>query len=244
MEVHVFKSLEELNEAAANWVSLVIERILQTQARCCVLLSGGNTPKPLYQLLATPPYSLRIDWKKIHVFFGDERVVPFDDDRNNGKMAFDAFLSKVPIPVEQIHYIDTSKDPAVAAEDYARLLHQYFDNSKQSFDLALLGMGDDGHTLSLFPGTDAVSEKHKFVVTFLLASQQMHRISLTPGIVNRSASIAFLVSGASKSGVLKKILQQDSPSNFFPAQLIRPASGDLHWFVDQAAGGFITQKPI
>jgi len=235
MQVHVSKNLEELSEAAANWVALLIEKTLLMQGQFCVLLSGGNTPKQLHQLLSSPPYNNRIDWKKVHVFFGDERVVPFDDDRNNGRMAFDTLLSKVPIPREQIHFIDTSKEAEVAAEDYARLLHQYFDNSKQSFDLALLGMGDDGHTLSLFPGTDAVNEKNKWVIAFYLASQQMNRISLTPAIVNRSACIAFLVSGAAKSGVLKKILQQTTLPEFFPVQLIKPENGNLHWFADEAS---------
>jgi 6-phosphogluconolactonase len=153
MQLHILKNPTELSKAAAEWITSLVTKKLATSNRFCFLLSGGNTPKQLYQLLASDEFRNKIDWKKIHIFFGDERVVPFEDDRNNGKMAYDSLLSKVPIPKEQIHYIDTNKEPEQSAEDYERLLHQYFDNEESSFDLSLLGMGDDGHTLSVFPGT-------------------------------------------------------------------------------------------
>ena len=235
MHVHVFKTSEELSDAVADWMTSLIQKTLQAKDRCCLLLSGGNTPKQLYHLLSSEKYAANIDWKRVHIFFGDERIVPFEDERNNGKMAFDSLLSKVSIPKEQIHYIDTGQQPEVAADNYAKLLHEYFDGEGTTFDLALLGMGDDGHTLSIFPGTEAVNEKLKWVITANPPTQQMPRITLTPLVVNKSASVAFLVTGAAKAPVLKIILSKTSNPPAYPAQLIHPLSGELHWFVDEAA---------
>jgi len=235
MQLKIFKDSTELSKAAAEWIVSLIQKKLATGDRFCLLLSGGNTPKQLYHLLASDQYRNRIDWKGVHIFFGDERVVPFKDERNNGKMAFDSLLSKVPIPKEQVHYIDTSQQPEVAADNYMKLLHEYFDGEDTTFDLALLGMGDDGHTLSIFPGTEAVNEKVKWVISIYLQSQKMHRITLTPVVVNKSAAIAFLVTGAAKAQVLKRVLEETSKPPAYPVQLIHPLSGELHWFADEGA---------
>ena len=235
MQLHAFKDADAVSLAAAEWITDLIQQKLRNQSRFTWLLSGGNTPKHLYQLLAAQQFSSKIDWKKIHIFFGDERVVPFEDERNNGKMAHETLLSKVPIPQEQVHFIRTDVDPTIAAEEYEILLRQYFDEARTTFDLALLGMGDDGHTLSIFPGSSLVDEKKRWVVALFLPSQQMHRITLTPLVVNRSATIAFLVTGLSKSRALEQVIKGDYQPEVYPAQLIKPANGELHWFVDESA---------
>ena len=235
MKVHVFKDVDALSVEVAEWVTSLIEKTLAKKTRFCLLLSGGNTPKSLYKQLAGDSFKRRIDWSKLHVFFGDERVVPFNDEKNNGKMAFDTLLSKVPIPENQVHFMDTSIDPGVAAENYERLLHRYFDNNHSTFDLALLGMGDDGHTLSLFPGIESNNVNKNWVFSVFVPSQQMQRISLTPEVVNRSACIAFLVTGVAKTLVLSQILHQTAAPHIYPVQLIKPLTGELHWFVDKEA---------
>jgi 6-phosphogluconolactonase len=238
MQVHVSKDPNELSYEVAEWMTTLIETTLHQQDRFCLLLSGGSTPKKLYKLLAESSFIKRIDWTRLHIFFGDERIVPFSDERNNGKMAHDALISKVPIPKTQVHYIDTSVSPQLAAEDYSTLLRQYFNDSSHTFDLALLGMGDDGHTLSIFPGSESLNEAENGVVVVNVSSQAIAcRISLLPHVVNRSTCIAFLVTGPTKAPILKKILHNKAAAHSYPAQLIHPSNGRLHWFVDQAAVG-------
>ena len=150
-------------------------------------------------------------------------------------MAREALLDNVPIPKQQVHFINTDKDPAVAAHEYENLLRKYFDEVGPAFDLALLGMGDDGHTLSLFPGSPIIHEKKRWVTSLFLPSQQMYRITLTPVLVNRSAVIAFLVTGPSKARALEQVVKGDYQPEKYPAQLIKPVNGELHWFVDESA---------
>jgi 6-phosphogluconolactonase len=235
MKLHVFKDAGALNIGAADWIVSVANETFALKDKFSFLLSGGNTPKKLYELLASDAYRNKINWERVDIFFGDERVVPFEDERNNGKMAFDSLLSKVPIPKEQIHFINTSIAPQDAAQNYEQLLRNYFEKNKTTFDVSLLGMGDDGHTLSVFPGTEKNLDKSKWVFHLYMPSQKMYRISLSPFVVNQSVNIAFLVTGNSKTPVLKNILQQQPPDITYPAQLIRAANGQLHWFIDEAA---------
>ena len=229
------KDASTLSKEVAAWMTSLIEETLKNKERFCLLLSGGNTPKNLYKLLAAEPFRKQIDWQKLHIFFGDERVVPFTDERNNGKMAYDTLLSKVPIPKDQIHYINTSINPEMAANDYESLLRKYFDDGEISFDLALLGMGDDGHTLSLFPGNEAINQTSRWAFSLYLPSQEMYRVTVTADVVNRAACIAFLVTGAAKAPILNNILRHAASPHSYPVQLINPTGGELHWFVDEAA---------
>jgi len=229
------KDASALSKEVAKWMTSFIEQTLTNKERFCLLLSGGSTPKNLYTLLADEPFRKQIDWKKLHIFFGDERVVPFNDERNNGKMAHDTLLSKVSIPKDQIHYINTSINPEIAANDYEKLLRKNFEDGKTTFDLALLGMGDDGHTLSLFPGNEAINQTSRWAFSLYLPSQQMHRVTVSADVVNRSACIAFLVTGAAKAPILNKVLRQTATPHSYPVQLIDPTEGELHWFVDEAA---------
>ncbi|MBS1564717.1 MAG: 6-phosphogluconolactonase, partial [Bacteroidetes bacterium] len=196
MELHLFDNADELANDSARWIADCISQTLKTQDRYTLVLSGGSTPKKLHTILAASPYKEQIDWSKLHIFWGDERAVPFDDVRNNAKMAFDTLLDKVPVPRNQIHIMDTKLDPESAATEYERVLRRYFDEEGATFDLVLLGMGDDGHTLSLFPGKPIIHEEKKWAAAYYLKEQNMFRITLTAPIVNRAHKVAFLVTGA------------------------------------------------
>jgi 6-phosphogluconolactonase len=245
MELHVFKDGEALANAAANFIANHIAATLKTNPRYTIALSGGSTPKRLHQLLAQPPYSnvqaasggggeQQIDWSRLHIFWGDERAVPFEDDRNNAKMAYETLLDFVPVPADQIHVMRTDIPPEQSAAEYEKTLHQYFDKTATSFDLVLLGMGDDGHTLSLFPGQPVIHEEKRWATAFWLQAQDMYRITLTKTIVNKSACVVFLTAGTAKAHALREVLKGAHNPDLYPSQVIKPV-GELHWFIDEAA---------
>lgn len=237
MELHIAKDLQQLSENLAAWISNHIQEVLQEKERFTFVLSGGSTPKQLYKLLAKEPYSEMIPWEKVHFFWGDERVVPFEDERNNARMAFETLLTPVGVPQENIHIMRTDVLPEVSAEAYEKVLKEYFNNSNTTFDLVLLGMGDDGHTLSLFPGTSVVTEQNDWVKAFFLPAQHMYRVTLTAPVVNRAACVVFMATGSGKAITLKNVIEGTFNAEQFPSQLIRPQDGELHWFVDEAAAG-------
>ena len=186
-------------------------------------------------MLASEEFNKKIHWKRIHIFWGDERAVPFDDDRNNAKMAFKNLLSKVNIPPAQIHKMRVDIEPSFAAKDYQKVLQTYFENTEKSFDLILLGIGDDGHTLSIFPGSPVIDDTEHWVNAVLNEKQKMYRITLMPSIVNKASHIAFMVTGENKSEILHRILEGEYEPDILPAQMIKPANGDLNWFLDKKA---------
>ncbi len=234
MQLHIFDNKEMMSDKLAAWICNLVEETLKKQEFFTLVLSGGETPKLLYEKLATADYKNKINWKRIHIFWGDERVVPFNDDRNNAKMAFDILLNQVDVPADQIHIMRTDIQPNFAVDEYRKLLHKFFDNSSHSFDLVLLGMGDDGHTLSLFPGSPIIKEHVHSVNAVYNEKQQMYRITLMPLIVNKSSQIVFMASGEQKAGVLKEVLEGERNTEKLPAQSIVPVEGELHWFLDKA----------
>ena len=235
MQPDISKDLNELSEKAANWLVAYISEVLQKQDRFTIVLSGGNTPKKLYELLASDQFKNKIDWSKLHFFWGDERHVPFEDERNNAKMAYDILFANLPVKKEQIHIMRTDMEPEAAAHAYEQLLKQYFAEEGPSFDLVLLGMGNDGHTLSLFPGQPTIYEKEKWVMAFYLAAQKMHRITLTAPIVNRACQVVFLVTGGDKALPLFQVLYGAHEPELYPSQLIQPYFSAPLWFIDKAA---------
>ncbi|MDP4132311.1 MAG: 6-phosphogluconolactonase [Bacteroidota bacterium] len=238
MNREIFKDADHLCKGLAEWITSLIEETLSRKDRFSLVLSGGNTPKKLHALLASSPWRERIDWKKIHVFWGDERAVPFDDERNNARMAFDTLLDHVDVPREQIHIMDTSLSPDAAAMEYEEELFEFFETTDlpaRTFDLVLLGMGDDGHTLSLFPGETVIHEEKLWVTSYYLRAQEMYRITLTKNIVNHSAHIVFMISGPGKAAALHEVLEGERNPDRFPSQLILPTRGELHFFMDEAA---------
>jgi 6-phosphogluconolactonase len=233
MELIITKDIEELSQKGAEWIADRIHAVLKNKDRFTIVLSGGNTPKGIYRLLASGKY--KIDWAKLHFFWGDERYVPFADKHNNAKMAFDNLLDIVPIRKNQVHIMRTDIDPIDSANQYDQLLRNYFQGAEQTFDLVMLGMGDDGHTLSLFPGYDIIHEQDKWTKAFYLKEQDMYRITLTTPVVNAAASILFLVSGSAKAPALHRVLEDEFDPGQYPSQVIRPANDQLYWLVDEAA---------
>lgn len=241
MNLHVSKDKDELSKYTADWMTRYISEVLKKQDRFTLALSGGSTPEKLYRLLAAKEYKDKIDWSKIHFFWGDERFVPFTDKRNNSATAFETLLNHVPVPRENIHIMRTDINPEESAADYEKILHTYFNRKKHSFDLVLLGLGDNAHTLSLFPGYDIIHEKKKWVLAFYLEEQKMHRISLTVPIVNNASRIVFLISGKDKAASLYNVLYAQHEPDLYPAQTIQPFSGELYWFTDEAAAADVMQ---
>jgi len=211
---------------------------VKPEALFTVALSGGSTPKALYAQLADEPYRSQVPWERIHFFWGDERHVPPDDEQSNFRMASEALLSKVPLPAENVHRIRGElNDANEAAEKYEHELKVFFGLSEGEFpvfDLVLLGIGEDGHTASLFPGTQALKETQRLCVANWVEKLATWRITLTLPVLNNAANVLFLVCGSSKEQVLKEVL---SGSGNFPAQLVQPTHGRLCWIVDRAAAG-------
>jgi 6-phosphogluconolactonase len=237
MQLNITKNIDELSQRVADWMIIYIEEVLKTQNKFTLALSGGKTPEKLYTLLAAEPYNKKIDWSKFHFFWGDERYVPFSDERNNAKMAFETLLDHVPVPKEQIHIIRTDIEPEASAIEYEKLLHGCFPDSNHTFDLALLGLGDNAHTLSLFPGYPLVNEKKNWVRSFYLREENIQRITLTAPVVNAANCTAFLVSGNEKAAALNHVLGEVYDPDLYPSQVIRPYNDNLYWWVDQAAAG-------
>jgi 6-phosphogluconolactonase len=241
MEINISRNGDELSQRVAGWLVQYIAGVLKNSDRFTISLSGGSTPKKLFRLLASEKYNHSIEWEKLHFFWGDERFVPFADERNNARMTFAELLDLVPVRKEQIHIMRTDLTPDAAVTAYDAILHQYFKDKGSSFDLVFLGLGDNAHTLSLFPGYEVVHENEKWVTAFFLEEQDMFRITLTAGIVNRSAAVAFLVTGADKAEAVKEILEGKADPDKYPAQVIKPANGLLYWFLDEAAASDLSR---
>jgi 6-phosphogluconolactonase len=238
MKLCIYKSQEKLADELAQWISNTIQSTLQNQEYFTLALSGGETPQILYKKLATPEFKEKINWKRVHIFWGDERVVPFNDDRNNAKIAHDLLINHIDIPAAQVHIMRTGIEPVFAAKEYEKILKTYFGNTIKSFDLMLLGIGSDGHTLSIFPGSPLLEkEEQDWVSAVYNEEQQMYRITLTPVIVNHASQIAFMVEGSNKAKVLKEIIEGNYIPLTLPAQLIKPENGELYWFLDKEAAG-------
>ncbi|HEY2726688.1 MAG TPA: 6-phosphogluconolactonase, partial [Parafilimonas sp.] len=204
MELHVCKNYNELSEHIAGWMVEYICKTLATKERFSIALTGGNTPKKLYEILAGDEYKNKIDWSRANVFVGDERFVPFNDDRSNAKMIQQTLLDKVAVNNAHVHFMQTENmSPETSANAYEEVLQHYFAKQQPTFDLVLLGMGDDAHTLSLFPGqTQVINEQTRWCTYLWLEQQNMHRITLTAPVVNASKCVAFLISGKSKTTAL------------------------------------------
>lgn len=236
VEIHVLPDLEAISYQAASLFVTASRNAITEKMRFVVAISGGSTPRKLYGLLGSAEYSHQIDWHRVHFFWVDERCVPKDHEESNFKAAFDTLLSKVSIPVENIHRIRGEVDPEKATRDYENEIRVFFGTSDWPvFDLVILGMGEDGHTASLFPGSKALEEKERWVVPVYLEKHKINRITLTLPVLNRATQILFLVSGRSKATILSEILVGNHKNDKYPAGLIHPALGDLIWLIDQEA---------
>jgi 6-phosphogluconolactonase len=229
----IFASPQELAVAAADWV---LARALQRRDRFAMCLSGGETPKQLYELLASPEYRSRFPWKRTHFFWGDERFVPPADPRSNFHMTRQAMLSRVPVPAENVHPIPTERITAAAgAAEYETILKRFYgaetlNPARPLFDLTLLGLGEDGHIASLFPGSAALAEEQRWAVPAIGAGG-LQRITLTYPAIASSAAVAFLVVGDRKREILARALAGDPE---LPVSRLHPV-GSVYWFADRAA---------
>lgn len=192
-----------------------------------VALAGGSTPRSLYARLAAPPFASSVDWSKIHVMWGDERCVPPDDAASNYRMARDVLLDHVPVPAANVHRIHGEDDPVKAAAAYEREMRR--------IDLVLLGLGEDGHTASLFRGAVPAQDDSRWVITARAPVAPVWRVTLTPVAINAAAEVAFLVSGAAKASIVGRVLEGPRRPRELPAQLIVPPSGRVVWFLDAMA---------
>lgn len=232
-EIKVFSNLDVLFAAAAEQFT---RAAASSKGPFRVALSGGNTPRSLFSLLADEkaPYRAKIPWGRIIFFWSDERCVPPDSSESNFKMANDALLSRVPVPREHIHRIEGElPDAAQAANSYQETIRSEF-GAPPSFDFVFLGMGPDGHTASLFPGTEAVDEKAKLVTSVYVEAKKAYRVTFTLPLLNASKYILFLVSGPDKAATAQEVLEQ-APSATHPASLVSPSHGKSVWFLDQPA---------
>jgi 6-phosphogluconolactonase len=239
--IEIYPDLESLSRAAAALLVTQANRAVAARGRFSVALAGGTTPRRTYELLAAPPLVDQAPWDRVHVFWGDERCVPLDDPRSNARLAKAAWLDRVPIPGDQIHPLDCPRDPAAAARQYEAQLREFFAGQPPRLDLVLLGLGDDGHTASLFPGTPALKARRRWTAAVSLAEQDRCRVTLTAPLINQAAVVAFLVAGKSKAGVLREVLHGPRDPARLPAQLIRPQNGELLWLADLAAAA---QLPV
>jgi 6-phosphogluconolactonase len=236
MKFHIYRDKEQVARELARWISELAQETLEHQEYFSIALSGGETPKLLFNTLASE-FKKEIDWTRMQIFWGDERMVPFDDDRNNAKMAYDLLISNVDILPSNVHLMRTNLEPVFSAQQYEKVLRTYFSHASRSFDLILLGMGNDGHTLSLFPNSPVLHEAatQNWVSAVYNKDQQMYRLTLMPSIVNRASHIAFMLNGYEKSKILKKVIEGNYNPSLLPAQLIQPTEGELHWFLDTDA---------
>lgn len=240
--IKVFADLQALSHAAARLFAAEARRAIEARGRFSVLLAGGETPRCAYEILARQPLRDLVPWEDVHFFWGDERYVPPDDPACNARMAQQALLDHVPVPAAHIHAIPYGPSSRESAVEYEKILRAFFSAGPPRFDLIFLGLGENGHTASLFPGTSALGERQRWVVEVSPAGEVMQRITLTPPVINQSALVVFLVSGIGKSLILREALEDAQPPQHIPARLIRPADGELLWLVDRDAAHLLQQQ--
>jgi 6-phosphogluconolactonase len=245
VEIRTLTTPQELSEAAAEEVVRSANEAVAQRGRFTIALSGGSTPKNLYNLLVTNARNL-LPWDRMFFFWGDERHVPPNDPDSNYRMANETMLSKIPVAAGNVFRIPAENpDAAAAAAAYEQTLRKFFQLEPAqfpTFDLILLGMGPDGHTASLFPGTKALQEKTRLVVANWVQKLKTSRITLTLPVLNAARCVTFLVSGTDKAAVLRAVLEEDVPAEQYPSKLIRPSAGKLIWLVDRAAASALSNK--
>ncbi len=237
-EIRILTTPQELFASAAEEVVKLANEAVASRGRFTIALSGGSTPKSLFNLLATNAKST-LPWDRMFFFFGDERHVPPTDPDSNYRMANEAMLSKVPVPTANVFRMEAENpDATAAAAAYEQTLRKFFQvaaGEVPKFDLILLGMGPDGHTASLFPGTAGLQEKTRLVIANWVEKLKTHRLSFTLPLINAARYVAFLVSGTDKAPALKAVLEENATGEQYPAKLIAPKDGKLIWFLDRAA---------
>ena len=228
----------EVAKAAAELFTTAVINAVSARGVARVAISGGTTPKAMFALLAAEPFAFQIPWDKLDLFWVDERCVPPDNADSNYRMTREALLSKVPLPADRIHRMEGELTPEVAAARYESTIRNAFrleGAETPTFDLILLGMGDDGHTASLFPHTEGLNDLTHIVIANHVPQKDTWRITLTSPVLNQGREVAFLIEGAAKAQVLHDVFLGPFQPDTYPSQIIRPANGRLTLLLDSAA---------
>lgn len=241
-EIVILPDAQALAREAAQRFADLAREAAESRGRFSAVLSGGSTPAPTYRLLAEEPWRSLVPWAAVHLFWGDERCVPPDDPESNYHLADAALISRVPLPPENIHRMQAALGPKAASDLYEEALVDYFCGPWPRFDLVLLGVGEDGHTASLFPGSPALQEAERLALPAEARYQNRpaQRVTLTLPALNSARQVLFLVSGEAKAGIVQAILE--GPEGDYPAQRIQPAAGELTWLLDQPAASRLRKK--
>lgn len=237
----IFRDVRELSKAAASHVLRLAKQ--QRKNRCFTLvLAGGSTPRELYRVLSAEPYRSEIPWGRVHIFWGDERCVPLGHSKSNFRLAQQALISQVPIPIRNIHRMPMAlRKPQKIATAYERSIRRFFKLPKGAwpmFDLVLLGVGPDGHTASLFPASAALRERRRLAVA-VLDAPDLPRITLTVPVFNHAKQVICIATGTAKARILRKVFQESGMSKSLPMRLVQPKSGAVTWYLDRAAARLI-----
>lgn len=244
MKLNVFPTSDEAIQALADYFVALAGQAIAARERFVVALSGGSSPKRLYELLASPAYHEQVKWEQVYFFFGDERYVPHTSPDSNYLMAKKALLDPLGIRPSQVFAVDTEEEPDEAATQYGVAIEEFFGERKARFDLVLLGLGDNAHTASLFPHTPVLHDKTVGVKEVWLPEQQVYRITFTAPLINQARVIAFLAFGAGKAEAVAQVLGTEQNIEQYPAQLIAPTSGEAAWYLDEAAASELEQKGV
>lgn len=239
LSIHVRESVEDLARFTCERLTELLLRAIGERGTGSLVLSGGETPRRVYQLLGSASFNNRLDWKRIHLFFGDERMVPPDHADSNYGMARRELIEHVSIPEENVFRIPGELPPETAAKEYASQLLGLYKKEIPRFDCVLLGIGEDGHTASLFPGTNALNEHEKLAVEVFVPRLKSWRVTLTYPVLNNARQIVFIAEGEKKAPIVRKVVNSTTADAEMPATLIRPTSGELHWMLDRRAAAFI-----
>jgi 6-phosphogluconolactonase len=243
--VEIFSSPGGLTAAAAKLFAERAAGAVSARGRFTAALSGGKTPVALYRLLAKAPFVSQIPWERVHLFWGDERCVPPDHADSNYRTVRELLLDHVPIPPANVHRMPGEMDPVEGAARYEEQLREFFaprGDGFPAFDFILLGLGEDGHTASLFPGTRAIRESARWVLGHYVDEQKGWRITLTPPLINAARTVVFIATGEGKAPVLRDILEGPHRPDILPAQMVRPAEGTLLWMLDREAAALLKEK--
>ena len=242
MQLHIYDTKQQVAEAFSKYLT----EFIASRPAVHMALSGGSTPKIVFDKLATD-YATSIDWKKVHLFWGDERCVAPTDDDSNYKMTVEHLISKIDIPEENIHRIKGESDPQEEAQRYGKVLQSKLPNGANKipqFDLVILGMGDDGHTASIFPHEIDLWHSDANCTVAIHPDSGQKRVSITGKIINNSEAVAFLVTGESKTEKVQEIINKTGDFEQYPASLVAPESENLHWFLDAVAAKGITSGKV
>lgn len=236
-DILVFSDANALIEAGAEKFFQIALESIKRYGRFSVALSGGNTPRPLFAALGSAEFYSRLAWENVHLFWGDERHVPPEHPDSNYRMIKDVLLSRIAIPQENIHRVPAELDIHAAAEQYEERLRSFFEGEMPRFDLVLLGMGEDGHTASLFPQSSGLDEEERWFIANYAPARKSWRLTLTKTAINAARHIMVLVSGASKAQILADVLYGEKEPDLKPIQSISPENGEMIWMVDCEAAG-------